>query len=125
MPPNVLSERIDCTDLSAYVYNLALGIQMYSGTGSQVEFTSGDSPAEDNQPTALVLDHTGAPITPTFITGPNYGTSTVNAPGSLDAVIAQLQPGDLLYMIGGGGELSHVVMWLGFWPVVTAGCWLG
>lgn len=79
----------------------------------QIQFTSGTGPVPGNSPVATVLDNTGAPISPTFYKSPNYGTTALNAPGSLDEVTKQLQPGDLLYMWGAGGNISHVVIWLG------------
>lgn len=103
---------IDCTDFSAYIYNLALGIQMHSGTASQVKFTTGNGPAVGNQPTATILSSTGAVITPKFLLGPNYGTNKLNKPGSLSGILSSLQPGDLLYMHD-GPTISHVVVWLG------------
>ncbi len=112
---------IDCTDFSAYVYSLALGVQMHSGTPSQVTFSSGTAPAPDNTPQALVLDADGNVVTPQFLLSPNYGLSGPNEAGSLDGVISQLQPGDLLYMKGGGGAISHVVMWLGEYGTDTNG----
>ena len=104
---------IDCTDFSAYIYNWALGIQMHSGTPSQVTFSSGSAPAPDNTPEAIALDAWGEVIQPQFFLSPNYGLAGSNESGSLDAVIAQLLPGDLLYMKGADGALSHVVIWLG------------
>lgn len=106
---------IDCTDTSAYIYNLALGIQLNSGTSTQVEFTSGTKPEVDNSPLATILDADGSQITPNFIKSPNYGTATINAPGSLEISVFQyLNPGDLLYITGEpGSAISHVVIWLG------------
>jgi cell wall-associated NlpC family hydrolase len=103
---------IDCTDFSAYIYNVALGIQMHSGTPSQIQFTSGSGPEVGNNPIATIVGADGNQITPNFIKAATYGTSAKNEAGSLDGVIAQLQPGDLLYMKAGGG-ISHVVVWLG------------
>ena len=107
---------IDCTDFAAYIYNLALGIQMHSGTSSQISFIDGGgSPVSLGPgaiPTSTLVSATGTPITPNFLTSPNFGTNTLNAPGSLDGVISQLQPGDLLYMHG-DGTILHVVVWLG------------
>ena len=107
---------IDCTDFAAYIYNFALGIQMHSGTSTQISFIDGaGSPVALGPsaiPTSTLVGATGTVITPGFLTGPNFGTTTPNAPGSLDGVISQLQPGDLLYMHGDGGIL-HVVVWLG------------
>ena len=111
---------IDCTDFSAYVYNLALGVQMHSGTSTQIKFTSGSGPATNNQPTALVLDSAGALLAPNFLLGPNYGTHDFNGAGSLDGVISLLQPGDLLYMVG-SSNITHVVMWLGEYGTLADG----
>lgn len=107
---------IDCTDFAAYIYNLALGIQMHSGTPNQISFIDGGgSPVALGPgaiPTSTLVGAAGTVITPNFLTGPNFGTATPNAPGSLDGVISQLQPGDLLYMQG-DGTILHVVVWLG------------
>lgn len=116
-----LQAGIDCTDFSALIYNLALGVQMYSGTPSQIKFTSGDAPAPGNAPTASLLDDTGTPISPTFFKSPNYGKGVLNAPGSLSKIIKQLQPGDLLYMTGADGAISHVVVWLGQYGTLSNG----
>ena len=106
---------IDCTDTSAYIYNLALGIQMNSSTSNQVTFSSGGKPEIGNTTSATMLAADGSAITPNFIQSPNYGTATINAPGSLEAsVFPYLQPGDLLYISGDpGSSISHVVIWLG------------
>lgn len=111
---------IDCTDFSAYVYNVALGVQLHSGTATQIEFTSGTGPATNNQPTALALNASGDLLTPTFFLGPNYGTTHFNTAGSLDGVINNLQAGDLLYMIG-SSNIAHVVMWLGEYGTMADG----
>lgn len=103
---------IDCTDFTAYVYSLALGIQMHSGTPTQVQFTQGTVPAPHVLATATVLDTAGNLIQPEFKYGPNYGTMTVNGTGSLDALESWCQAGDLLY-IGDQNGIFHVVMWLG------------
>lgn len=107
---------IDCTDFAAYVYNLATGIQMHSGTPNQISFVDSGGSAialgPGAIPTSTLVSATGTVITPTFLTGPNFGTTTPNAAGSLDGIISQLQPGDLLYMQG-GGSILHVVVWLG------------
>ncbi|MBU6181304.1 MAG: PEP-CTERM sorting domain-containing protein [Verrucomicrobia bacterium] len=100
---------IDCTDFSALVYNLALGIQMHSGTMNQLTFPGHNA---SGTATADVLGPTGETLTPNFLYGPNYGTTTINQPGSLDATLADLEPGDLLYMQG-DLQIKHVVIWLG------------
>ena len=106
---------MDCTDFSAYIYNEALGIQLHSGTPSQVTFGDPNNvPQVGVMPSATILSSTGAVITPTFILGPHYGTNLANGPSdaaAMAAIIANLRPGDLLYMQA--GNISHVVVWLG------------
>jgi len=108
---------IDCTDFSALVYNLALGIQMHSGTMNQLTFPG---PNAGGTATAQVLGPTGETLTPNFLYGPNYGNATINQPGSLDATLADLEPGDLLYMQG-DLQIKHVVIWLGEYGTNTDG----
>lgn len=103
---------IDCTDFTAYLYNIALGYQMHSGTFNQVTFPDMSSGLVGGTAAAIVLDSTGKVVQPSFFYGPNYGSDISNGPGSLDRVIDQLQPGDLLY-IGNRNGIRHVVMWLG------------
>jgi cell wall-associated NlpC family hydrolase len=104
---------IDCTDFSSYVYNLALGIQMHSGTPNQVKFSGSGTLAPGNTASATVLDSSGNPLTPQFFYGPNFGTAVHNGTNSLTALVSQFQPGDLLYMGNPSDNLVHVVMWLG------------
>lgn len=103
---------IDCTDFSAYVYSLAIGVQMHSGTPNQITFSSGTL-APGSTATATVLDTTGTPITPQFLYRPDFGEAGTNAPGSLDTLVSQFQTGDLLYMGNPTDGILHVVMWLG------------
>jgi cell wall-associated NlpC family hydrolase len=105
---------IDCTDFSAYVYSLALGIQMHSGTRSQVQFNNASNlPAPGATAFSTVLDTTGTPLTPQFFYGPNFGTDVLNTgSAALAPLISQFQAGDLLY-IGNSTAIRHVVMWLG------------
>ena len=116
---------IDCTDFAAYIYNQALGVQMHSGTGNQIEFinsgVTNSTLMAGSTPTATLFSSTGAQITPNFIESPNFGTAALNAPGSLSNVLAQLQPGDLLYMRGSETNITHVVVWLGYYGVNTNG----
>lgn len=111
---------IDCTDFSAYVYSLALGVQMHSGTPDQIEFVGGKI-APGATATATVLDTTGTPITPQFFYRPNFGVGGTNASGSLDTLVSQFQPGDLLYMGNPTDGILHVVMWLGQTGTDSAG----
>jgi len=106
---------IDCTDFSAYVYNLALGVQMYSSVGAQVQFnTPSGNPAPGATASATVLDTTGRPLEPHFLYGPNFGTSVLNTgSAALAPLISLFQPWDLLYMGDPTYGVLHVVMWLG------------
>jgi len=104
---------IDCTDFTAWTYNLGLGIQMHSGTPTQVEFVGAATPQPGGTAKATVLDSQGIPLAPQFFYGPNFGTHALNAPGSLDGLMASFQTGDLLYMGDPTLGLLHVVMWLG------------
>ena len=112
---------IDCTDFTAYVYNLALGIQMHSGTPNQIEFVGAPKPTPGGTATATVLDSVGNPIVPQFFYGPNFGMPVLNGTSSLDAVISQFQAGDLLYMGDPNLGILHVVMWLGQTGTDSAG----
>ena len=108
---------IDCTDFSAMVYNLALGIQMHSGVTNQVSFPNVTA---NTTATAQVLDDSGNTMDPNFLYSPNFGTTTPNAPGSLNDILGQLEPGDLLYMQG-DLQITHVVMWLGEYGTTANG----
>ncbi len=106
------SPGIDCTDFSAYIYNLALGYQMPSSTSNQITFPSSSS-GLGGAADAIVLDSTGTRLTPQFFYSPNYGTGTINTGHDLDALIQSFQAGDLLYIRGQAGDIVHVVIWLG------------
>lgn len=112
---------IDCTDFSAYIYNIALGVQMHSGTSNQITFPNAAPGSISGPAHAELLDSGGNALTPDFFYSPNFGGIGANAPGSLDGVLSQLLPGDLLYMKGGGGTISHVVVWLGEYGTNTDG----
>lgn len=105
---------------SAYGYSLALGVQMHSGTPNQIEFVGGKI-APGATATATVLDTTGTPIAPQFFYRPNFGVGGTNASGSLNSLVSQFQPGDLLYMGNPTDGILHVVMWLGQTGTDSAG----
>ena len=117
---------IDCTDFAAYIYNQALGIQMHSGTASQIEFVNAGITnaylTTNSIPTATIFSSAGAQLAPTFFTNSaSFGTTNLNAAGSLSGIISQLNPGDLLYMRGAATNISHVVVWLGNYGISTNG----
>jgi len=112
---------IDCTDFTAYVYNLALGIQMHSGTPTQIEFGAEPKPTPGGTATATVLDSGGNPIVPQFFYGPNFGMPVINGTSSLDSLVSQFQTGDMLYMGNPHDGILHVVMWLGQTGTDSAG----
>jgi cell wall-associated NlpC family hydrolase len=98
---------IDCTDFAAYIYNEALGIQLNSGTATQIRFNT------NNNPYAYALDAQGNTLTPTFLESPNFASGNLNQEGDLDTIFAQLNAGDLLYIADQpGGTVLHVVVWL-------------
>ena len=107
---------IDCTDFSAFIYNLALGIQMHSGTPSQVSFLNAAGNATTLSSTAIpytpAINSQGEVVDALFFKSPNIGKNPPNPAGSLANLTSQLQPGDLLY-IGNATTVMHVVMWLG------------
>ncbi len=102
---------IDCSDFSAYIYNLALGIQMTTNVADQANNSTG------------IHTSSGTQIIPLVMEVPNVaGTTRSNKPGDLADFIKGFLPGDLLYVrnLKGGdiadrkvGEVSHVVIWLG------------
>jgi cell wall-associated NlpC family hydrolase len=115
----VPSPGIDCTDFTAYLYNLALGHQLHSGPSNQVVFPQGGG-GVGGMAAATVLDSTGRVVSPSFFYGPNYGQTVANAPGSLTSLLGKLQPGDLLY-IGNQQQIVHIVVWLGSAGVLAGG----
>ena len=109
---------MDCTDFTAYIYNLALGYQLHSGTDNQISFSA--SSGVGGTASALALDATGSLLTPQFFYGPNFGTNTANSGNDLSALIKGFQSGDLLY-IGTKDQISHVVVWLGAYGTTSDG----
>lgn len=112
---------IDCTDFSAYVYSLALGIQMHSGTPNQIEFVGASKPTPGGTAIATVLDSAGNQIVPQFFYGPNFGIAAINGTSSLTSLVSQFQAGDLLYIGNPNDGILHVVMWLGQTGTDSAG----
>ncbi len=133
---------IDCSDTTALAYNVGAGIYINSAVGQQGQVSvggtySGPSPVgfNDSGTSAFISPSASTnpninPITPTFLTGPNTiynngtGTTGFNEPGSLNGIVSQFQPGDLLYIVDSSGptaNVSHVVMWLGQYGTLADG----
>jgi cell wall-associated NlpC family hydrolase len=134
---------IDCSDLTSMVYNVAAGLYLNSAVGAQgvanaIGLYSGTSPLGWNNTASPQLvnprvptDPDITPMTPTFFIGPNSvynattnsrGIGTYNVPGSLDSIVSQLMPGDLLYIANDtspGNTVTHVVIWLGKYGTVV------
>ncbi len=109
---------IDCSNLAAYIYNVGLGIQMHSATSIQGQEVVGSLTANP------IIAPDGEYITPGFLNGPNYASGATNTPGSLEKIIAQFQPGDLLYITGSANDptdIAHVVIWLGAYGTLEDG----
>jgi cell wall-associated NlpC family hydrolase len=112
------TEGIDCSNFAALVYNVALGLQLPTGIGTQGEE---DVPASDG---GWGISRWGTMIEGQYFNGPNSSTGAINTPGSLDSLFAQLKPGDLLYINAEpnrGPNISHVVIWLGQYGTQTNG----
>jgi cell wall-associated NlpC family hydrolase len=82
---------VDCSNFTAFVYNLAFGIKPSGNVKNQ---------ARELQ-----------------IPGPGPGRTTraelIQKPGSHAEMVKALQSGDLLYVRNKQGEISHVVLWVG------------
>ncbi len=95
-PGNLVPSRhqtpgIDCSDFTAWVYNYALGIKMTSGILEQAALTS-------------VEDASGAAIE----------IQKILSTGDFNSLVAQFQPGDLLYICKENSTtVSHVITWIG------------
>ncbi len=95
------SEGVDCTDLTAYAYADALGIDMTSGTPEQG---------------SIGLTTTYDPVIPASLKGV-VSISTITHWTSYDNLISQLQPGDILFIHGAPGQITHAITWLGIYGV--------
>lgn len=83
---------LDCSNFTAFVYNLALGIRPTGDIHQQAEMTSAPGP------------------------GPNRTTPAlrIELPERYDAYDKTLRTGDLLFIKGSSGStISHVVLWVG------------
>lgn len=141
---------MDCSNTTAFIYNFALGTQFDSKTNyqaGQVVGTSQDNLSPNQQDpldSSKILNNSNAagllvcadgttdpnPNSPSMCTGHGGYLSGINSSGTFTqnvtvAQVAQvLQPGDLLFIAGGGpdpqpnpdgstSEVTHVIMWIG------------
>jgi cell wall-associated NlpC family hydrolase len=86
-----VTKGLDCSNFTAFVYNLALGIK----------------------PTGDVQDQSALTEAP----GPGIGHTTavrrIELPAKYEDFAATLRTGDLLFVKNNQGEVSHVVLWVG------------
>jgi len=82
---------LDCSNFTAFIYNLALGIKPTGDVKMQAAMTESPGP------------------------GPNrtLPVKRIELPKSFDEFERTLLTGDLLYVKNTGGNLSHVVLWVG------------
>jgi hypothetical protein len=81
---------VDCSNFTAFVYNLGLGIKPTSAIKKQSEQTQIPGPGK-SEVRALRIDK----------------------PASYDALVRTLRTGDLLFIRNKQGEVSHVILWVG------------
>jgi hypothetical protein len=82
---------LDCSNFTAFTYNLALGIKPTGAVREQSELTQMPGP------------------------GPNHTTPVqrIELPKSFAEYERTLRTGDLLFVKNTGGTISHVVLWVG------------
>lgn len=86
-----VGKGLDCSNFTAFAYNLALGIKPTGDVKDQAEMTQVSGP------------------------GPNrtIPVKRIELPKSYDDFERELLTGDLLYVKNTKGNLSHVVLWVG------------
>ena len=84
------SPGLDCSNFSSFNYNYGLGIKLPTGITRQASQTELPGPGGRGRIRAQVL-----------------------APKGYDAIVAALEPADLLYIRNKQGKIAHVIMWLG------------
>lgn len=86
-----VGKGLDCSNFTAFVYNLALGIKPTGAIGAQAEMTEAEGP--------------GA--------GRRVPVKRIELPKSYEDFPKELQTGDLLFVKSTKGNVSHVVLWVG------------
>jgi len=84
------SRGIDCSNLSSFCFNYALGIKLDTAIHAQAERREVRGPG-----------------------GRGILAIGIVEPASYDELISRLQPADLLYIRNEKGRLVHVILWLG------------
>jgi cell wall-associated NlpC family hydrolase len=82
---------LDCSNFTAFVYNLALGIKPTSDVQDQAALTEVAGPGPNR----------------------NIPVKRIELPESFEAFESTLLTGDLLFVKNTSGKLSHVVLWVG------------
>lgn len=82
---------LDCSNFTAFVYNVALGIKPTGDVLKQSELTSVPGPGP----------------------GRSLPVKRIELPSRYEDYISVLQTGDLLFVNNNSGKLSHVVLWVG------------
>jgi hypothetical protein len=82
---------VDCSNFTAFVYNLALGIKPSGAIKAQAEMIDAAGPGERRT----------VPV------------KRIELPKSYEDFPSQLLTGDLLYVKSNKGNVSHVVLWVG------------
>lgn len=91
-PSGKQSKGLDCSNFTAFVYNLALGLKPSGATNDQAEMTEVPGPGDGR--TSKVL--------------------RIEKPATHADFEKTLKTGDLLFIKGRpGGEVTHVVLWVG------------
>ena len=90
---NPVTKGLDCSNFTAFVYNLALGIKPTGDVQDQASLTEAPGP------------------------GPSAGRTIklkrIELPGKYEDFEKTLFTGDLLFVKNKQGEVSHVVLWVG------------
>lgn len=90
---NIVWQGMDCSNFTSWVYNYALGIP---NGGKVMTGAIGQQACDSSVAPGVALDYNYTNIAEVIAAG-------------------KLQPGDLLYIMGGGGNLqiTHVITWIG------------
>lgn len=82
---------VDCSNFTAFVYNLALGVKPTGDVKMQAEMTEAEGPGP----------------------GKKVPVRRIELPQDISDYERKLLPGDLLFIKNSRGSLSHVVLWVG------------